>query len=139
MPRNLLLKYLNEQLTIEMESQLEFTLQSCAPADPRIQKRLMEFAHEEAEHIRMLMTLIVGAGGQVAPAAPRVLPAESLDSFLRRGTNREDDSIARLSAVVELLDDPADRAAIQEAIDQEKKHRALLDEIMEYCREARLS
>jgi rubrerythrin len=121
----------------EIESMLEFTIRSCVPADPRIQKRLMDFAHEEVEHIRMLADLIARDGGEVVLDKPRLTPSTNLEEFFSLSAAREDNSIKRYRALLELLDSPADKSALGQTVEQEEAHRKLLEEARAYCRQVR--
>jgi len=133
----MLQKYLNEQLMTEVESMLEFALRSCVPDDPRIRKRLMDFAHEEVEHIRTLVELITREGGEVILERPKLTPSSSLEEFFCLGAAREDESIKRYKSLMELLDSPADKAVLAQAIEEEEAHLKLMNEIRSYCRMVR--
>lgn len=126
-------KYLNEMLLTEIESMLEFSLQASLPEGQAVRERLLDFAHEELEHVNMLMGMIVRTGGTVSVGRTDFSRADSLGDFFCRSAAREDDSIQRYTALMELLENPEDRALLKRAIAQERAHKDLLEVIRSSC------
>lgn len=126
-------KYLNEMLLTEIESMLEFSLQASLPEGQAVRERLLDFAHEELEHVNMLMGMIVRIGGTVSVGRTDFSRADSLGDFFCRSVAREDDSIQRYTALMELLENPEDRALLKRAIAQERAHKDLLEVIRSSC------
>lgn len=126
-------KYLNEMLLTEIESMLEFSLQASLPEGQAVRERLLDFAHEELEHVNMLMGMIVRTGGAVSVGRPDFIQADSLGDFFCRSAAREDDSITRYTALLELVESPEDKALLERAVAQERAHKELLEVLRSSC------
>lgn len=126
-------KYLNEMLLTEIESMLEFSLQASLPEGQAVRERLLDFAHEELEHVNMLMGMIVRTGGAVCVGRPDFIQADSLGDFFCRSAAREDDAIMRYTALTELVESPEDKALLKRAIAQELAHKELLEVLRSSC------
>lgn len=125
-----LIKYLNEQLSVECEAIIRYLYCSALVQDEEVKKSLEIFIKEELKDAQMLINFIVSLGRKPVFRIPEINPGKDILRILVKSIAAEESAAKKYRMIESLLDKPGHKKIIKETIKLEENHHKKLEEIL---------